>query len=199
MQLSPVRVTPPAETPVSVTECKAHLRIDHSSDDTLIGTYLNAAVARLDGRAGILGRCLVSQVWRLDLDGWPRTSLQRLPFCDVSAIGSVKYSDASNVEQTVDSALYQLHADELGGLLWFRSAFTAPSLYDDRLDPVRITFTAGYGAASSVPQDIKHAILLMVGDFYENREDTVVGAGLDVRPLPRGVDALLAPHRRVGL
>lgn len=199
MDLRPVRVTPPAETPVSVAECKSHLRVDHSDDDTIIGMFLNAAVARIDGRAGILGRCLVTQTWRLDLACWPRTSLQRLPFCDVSAISSVQYSDTSNVEQTVDSALYQLHADELGGLVWFRSAFTAPSLYDDRLDPVRITFTAGYGAASAVPYDIKAAILLMVGDFYDNREDTVVGAGLDARPLPRGVDALLAPHRRVGL
>ncbi len=65
---------------------------------------------------------------------------------------------------------------------------------------MRVTSFAGDGAAATdVPAAIKAAILLMVADFYENREDTVVGVGLDVRPLPRGVDALLAPYRRVGL
>lgn len=199
MDLKPVRTTEPAETPVSLAEIKTHLRVDHAEDDTLIEAYIGAAVARLDGRAGILGRCLVTQTWRQDYAGWPPKGLFRLPFCDVQSIGSLKYSDPDNVEQTVAPSLYQLHQDDLSSFLWLRSAFTRPSLYSDRLDPVRITFTAGYGDATKVPSDIKAAILLMVGDFYENREDTVVGASLDVRPLPRGVDALIAPHRRVGL
>lgn len=195
-----MRVTAPAALPVSAEEAKAHLRVSHSDEDALIGAYLDAAISRLDGYAGILGRCLISQVWRQDYPGWPPHGLFRLPLCDVTAIGGLKYSDADDVEQTVDPSLYQRHQDGLSSFLWLRSAFTAPSLYDDRLDPVRITFTAGYGdAAGAIPPAIKQAILLMIADFYENREDTVVGVGLDVRPLPRGVDALIGPYRRVGL
>lgn len=196
--LDPVRVTPPAEMPVSAEEAKAHLRVTHSGDDETIAAYLAAAVARLDGHAGLLGRCMVSQTWRQDYGCWPKHGLFRLPFPNVTSIGSLTYFDASNVEQTVASDLYQLHQDGMSSFVWLRSAFTYPSLYDDRIDPVRITFTAGYGAAADVPADLKHAIKLLLGDFYEHREDTVVGS-VDVRPLPRGVDHLIAPHRRVGV
>lgn len=197
--LAPVRTAAPANPPVTLVECKAHLRVDHAEDDTLITSHLAAAVARLDGRAGILGRCMVTQTWRQDYECWPPKGLFRLPFCDVLSIVSVKYSDADDAEQTVSPSLYQLHQDDLSSFLWLKSAFTASSLYDDRLDPVRIVFTVGFGDVAAVPEPLKHAIKLMVGDFYENREDTVVGVGLDVRPLPRGVDALVAPYRRVGV
>lgn len=199
MNLAPVRVTAPAAKPVTVAELKSQLRVSHSEDDTLIGSYLDAAIGRLDAHAGILGRCIVTQTWRQDYECWPSKGLFRLPFCDVATITSVKYSDTADVEQTVDAGLYQLHQDAHSSFVWLRSAFTCPSLYDDRVDPVRITFDVGFGAAAAVPDAIKHAIKLMVADFYENREDTAVGVGLDVRSLPRGVDALLAPYRRVGI
>lgn len=41
--------------------------------------------------------------------------------------------------------------------------------------------------------DMKAAVLLTLGSFYEQREDQVVGQG--VTKLPRGAEALLWPHR----
>lgn len=200
MKLAPVRVTPPAELPVSAEEAKRHLRVSHSDEDADITDKLKSAVNRLDGYDGLLRRCLITQTWRQDYTCWPRNSLVRLPLCDVQSIVSVKYSDAADAEQTVDPSLYQVHHDAGGSFVWFRAAFTYPSLYDDRLDPVRITFKVGYGDASGdVPEDLRSAVLLILGDLYENREGTVVGAGIDVRPLPLGVDALIALHRRVSL
>jgi len=196
--LKPVRTAAPADPPVTVAECKSHLRVQHSDDDTLIGLYRDAAVHRLDGR-GLLGRCMVTQTWRQDFDCWPAGGIIRLPFPDVSSVGSLKYSDLDNVEQTVSSSLYALQEDELGPFLWLKKDFTSPSHTTDRPDPVRCSFTAGYGTAADVPSTLKAAILLMVGDFYENRENTAVGVGLDVRPLPLGVDALIGPHCRVGI
>jgi uncharacterized phiE125 gp8 family phage protein len=194
--LKPVRITPPADTPVSVSECKSHLRISHNEDDTLIGTYLQAAVDRMDGYSGLLGRCMVTQTWRQDYECWPSGPKLRLPFADVSAITSLKYSDPDDVEQTVNSSLYALHQDAEGSFLWLKSDFTGPSFNDDRPDPIRLTFAAGYGVAAAVPYALKAAILLMVGDFYEHRENTLVGVGLDGRELPVGVSALIFPFVR---
>jgi uncharacterized phiE125 gp8 family phage protein len=200
MKFEPVLVTAPATTPVSVAECKTHLRVTHSADDTYIGACLAAAVGRLDGHAGILGRCLITQTWKQPFSCWPVNRVLRLPFPNVAADSVVVgYLDTVADEQAVPEAEYEVLHDALGGFVYMRSAFTAPSLEDDRAAPVWVEFDAGFGDAEDVPAPIKAAILLMVGDLYENREDTVVGTSLDVRPLPRGVDALLAPYRRVRL
>ena len=60
-----------------------------------------------------------------------------------------------------------------------------------------MTYTAGFGAASSdVPPNVIHAVKLLVGHFYENREATAAIAGAFVA-LPFAVDALLAPWKRI--
>lgn len=193
--LKPVRIEAPADTPVSVSDCRRHLRLGHDEDEELLQGYLAAAIDRLDGFAGLLGRCMVSQVWRQDYECWPGGRHLRLPCMGITAVASVKYSDQDDVEQTVSSALYSLHTDDTSSFLWLKTNFTGPSLNTDRPDPVRVLFTAGYGPAADVPPPLKQAILLMVGDFYENREDTIIGVGLDARPLPTGVKALIYPYQ----
>lgn len=45
---------------------------------------------------------------------------------------------------------------------------------------------------SSVPASVKHACLLLVGDFYKEREETITGT---VSPT-KTVERLLAPYRK---
>lgn len=66
--VAPIRTVAPAETPVTLTEAKAHLRVDFDDDDTLIASLVNAATDYLDGWDGILARCLVTQTWTLERD-----------------------------------------------------------------------------------------------------------------------------------
>jgi len=44
-----------------------------------------------------------------------------------------------------------------------------------------------------VPASLKQAVRLLVANFYEHREDTIVG--LDARQLPIGFWDLVNPHR----
>ena len=53
----------------------------------------------------------------------------------------------------------------------------------------------GRELASAVPAPIRHAILLMVGDLYANRESGGVGPGSFEVRMPTTVEALLAPYR----
>lgn len=192
--ISPVLVTPPAEPVVSTDEAKAQCRVTHTDDDTLIAGYVAAAISLLDGWSGILGRCLVTQSWRVDRAEW--SGAIRLPFPNCSNV-VVKYSDTSDVEQTVSTSLYQVYEDSRSTLVWFRKAFTSPSLYDDRVDPIRISFDAGYGDAEDVPEAIKQAIKLLVGHWYENREEVIIGSGVDLRQLPLAFKTLISPFRRL--
>lgn len=189
--LAPVRTAAPSATPVSLTEVKAHCRVEGTDSDTVLTMLLDVAVAHLDGWSGILGRCLVNQGWRVSFCRWPPSGIIRLPFPDVSA-STVKYFDEVNAEQTVSgTAVLQ---DETGSFVRLAAAFARPSLYDDRDDAVQVTFTAGYGAAGSdVPAPIRGAILLMVSHLFHNRE--AVGDN-SLAELPLGVDRLIDPYRR---
>ncbi|MFN3549623.1 MAG: head-tail connector protein [Mesorhizobium sp.] len=183
-------------TPVSLTEVKAHCRVDGTDSDAVLTALLNAAVDHLDGYSGILGRCMVEQSWRVDLADWPAGGLIRLPFPDVSAITSIKYYDEDNAEQTVDGADYQRVQDVLGSVVRLVDNFDAPAVYDDRLDAVHVTFVAGFGNAAAVPAPLKVAIMLLVSHWFEHREASVVGG---IAELPFAVSALVAPYRRVGV
>ena len=194
--LRPIRISPPAEKPVSIPEAKSAARVDTDDDDALIGGLIDAAISHLDGWSGVLGRCLVNQDWRLSLRDWPSCRFIRLPFPDVSAV-TVKYFNESDTEQTVSASFVQLLEDELGAFIRFSDEFTFPGVFDDRGDGVRVHFTAGYGpAATDVPPSIRTAILLMVAHWYSNREASVEGQTSEI---PFGASALIAPFRRIGI
>ena len=57
------RITAPAIEPITLAVAKAHLRITHTSEDTLIPLYISASVSKLDGKNGLLGRAMVNQSW----------------------------------------------------------------------------------------------------------------------------------------
>lgn len=187
----PVLVTPPAAPIVSLAEAKAHLRIDGSDDDALVIALVAAAEGHFDGWTGVLGRALVTQTWRQDFDAFCRNL--HLPLAPVASITSVTYEDAAGITQTVDSGSYRLLTDDRGPYVRMADGFSAPSLAPAP-PAVHVTYVAGYGAGSDVPAPIRAAILLQVGDLYENREATIVGT--IVTPNPTS-DRLISPFRRV--
>ncbi|TPM92722.1 head-tail connector protein [Mesorhizobium sp. B2-1-3A] len=194
--LRPVRTSAPADA-VSLDEIKRHANAsDFTDDDTLLGVLVRAATDHLDGWTGVLGRCIVSQDWRQDFGCWPACRDLRLPFPDVANV-VVKYSDIDDAEQTVSNALYETLSDARGAFVRLGDGFDAPALNDQRSDPVRVSFAAGFGAPDAVPVAIKVAIMMLAVHWYANREAVVVGD--TVAPLPMAVDALIAPYRRVGI
>lgn len=193
--LKPVRVTAPAEQVVSLSEAKAHLRVDHDDEDTLISAMVAAAITHLDGWSGVLGRCLVAQDWRQAFARFPGTRKLRLPMPDVSVV-SVAYVDSAGIDHALESLAYMLIEDHLGPFIYLADASWPETAV--RPDAVTVTFTAGYGpAATDVPAPIRAAILLMIGDLYRNRETTGIGSGAaGVIPMSTTVEALIAPFRR---
>lgn len=189
----PVRSVAPAETPVSLTEVKAHLRVDHTDEDSTITIYLNAAVEALDGWNGTLGRCMVTQTWTQDWPAFVSGDKIPLPFPDVQSV-TLAYTDTLGASQTLASSKYHLIHDHLSSALELSDGSVWPNT-DDLPNAVRITMVSGYGAASDVPADLKAAILLHVGHMYENRESVAVGT--IASGLPQAYEFLVNKHRRV--
>lgn len=205
-------ITGAAEPAVSLSEAKAHLRVDFSDDDTMIQAYLDAATAHFDGPEGVLGRCLVNMTYALDLPWFPRQVwLGDRPYayredirkhrhidlseylCGVSSVTSITYVDADGNNQTLGTDVYTLATDNR-----FRADIALKygqcwPLTQHQDAAVSITFVSGFGNAAAVPSPIKAAILLMVGDLYENRESQTVRWALAPNAT---VDALAYPYRR---
>lgn len=180
-------ITGPAEEPLSVELVKAQLRIDDSDEDAVIAMQIASARSVVES---YLRARLINQTVRLTLDGFP--SRIELPIWPVQSITTVKYDDTAGDEQTIISTDYQLIESRKPNLVAPAYLGTWPIARAD-FDSVRIEFVVGYGATGNdVPADIRQAMLMLIGDFFENRENTIVG--MTPAEMPFGVKALLSPH-----
>lgn len=190
-ELVPVRTVAPTVTPISVSECWQQCRVDTNDEDEFISGLIDAAVSHIEGPDG-LGRALISQTWRQDFAEFD--DCLRLPIGDLLAVTSVTYYDADNAIQTLSTDVYAAFTDASGPFIELKTGQSWPTIYDRR-DAVRVTWTAGYGVtAASVPAALRHALKMLVGHWFENREASVIGA--TAVEVPLGVQRLLAPYRR---
>jgi uncharacterized phiE125 gp8 family phage protein len=180
----------PAEEPVSLADAKAFLRVDDSAEDGLIATLASAARLHVES---VTGRAMLFQSWRLVLDAWPVERTIALPVGPVEAVSAVTAFDADDEPHELELTQFSVQA---GRLMLPREIDGAPALRE-RLG-LEIDYVAGHGeAASAVPADLKHACLVLVGYWFENRDAVIVaGSGAVV---PAGFDRLVAPYRRVSL
>lgn len=162
-----VLASAPAETAISLTEAKTHLRIDAPDLDEEIRAQIAAAVGRLDGFAGILGRALVTQSWTLHLPCFPVAAI-RLPLPPLASVAEIAYIDLAGVAQTVDPSDFVVHA---GALAMVEPAYgkTWPTSRRERR-AVSITYVCGYGGAAAVPGPIKSALKLILDELHDGAD-----------------------------
>lgn len=182
----------PALEPVTVSEAKAHLRVDGTIEDTLIGSLI--LTSRLHIEAA-LGLALISQGWRLKLDRWPKAGAVELPLGPVQAVTAVRVLDGAGVAQTVPPESYVADVAGNPARVVARGGWPAPG---QPANGVEIDFRAGFGAtADDVPAPVRQALLLLVAHWYEHRDPIEVGS--KDAAIPPAVSNLLQPYRAVRL
>ena len=185
--------------PVTVEVAIRQCRITIDPGDTvaldevtaLLESYIAAAWRVLNGWDGYLGRCIGAQKVRQDFDSF--ASCLRLPLGPVGDDVEIIWRNAGGDEDVVDPAEFRVKTDAAGRTaVHFRSSFSSPAGVATE-QAISITYTAG---EEEVPVPIKQAILLMVGAWYENREETVIGVSVSSLPNAVAVDRLIHPYRR---
>lgn len=180
--------------------------VESHPDDTLILGYLDAAIEHAEDFTGL---AIALRTYEIALDGFPWGSpwcsgaieIPRAPLISVesflaAAAGSEGELDEGD-DYTVDD--YRVPARILPVTSWPTMARSSNAL--------KIRFMAGYSTptysdsdyagAPPLPATIKQAILLLLGHFYANREDTVDKA---LASIPSGFNALLQLKRvRLGM
>ena len=188
-----VLVTAPAVEPISTADAKSHLRVDISDDDTYIDTLV--AVARRTAER-ISRHALITQTWDLLLDAFPAGDVLEIPLPPLQSVTYVQYTDDDGNTSTFAASSYQVDAEGTPGRIALDFGETWPADMLQTVAGVRVRFVAGFGdAASDVPEDIIHAMKLMIGHWYENREDVTVGAV--AREIPKASEFLLANYREL--
>jgi len=178
-------ITPPAGEPLTLTEAKDHLRIDHDDDDIYIDGLIKAARQFVEKRTGIV--CLTS-TWALYLDKWPASGLIYLKKKPVTEISSVEYYATDEASEYSALAGTDYETDVISEPARVRIS-DAPSL-GDLLNAVKVTFDVGYADTGSIPENIKQAILILIGHMYENRQEEITGRTISY--LGKGFEYLLS-------
>lgn len=183
-----IRTVDPAAEPVTLAGVKAHLRLDHDSEDDLLSGLIRAAREEVERSAGL---ALIEQKWRLALDAWPRKGCVVIPLHPVREILSVTAYGSEGEASLIDPSAWQadlvsrparLHLEGLPGAL-------------RAMNGIEIDFVAGFGeAATDVPDLLRRAIVLLVAHWYEFRS----GFGPADQPVsyPAGYERMIAPYRR---
>ncbi len=186
-------VTPPPVEPVTLDEAKLHCRIDVTADDDLIEALIQTARQYCEGYQG---RAYVEQTLEYTLSRWPRRRVIYLPRPPVAEILSVDYLDENGVAQPFTDWIADTRGEPARVVLEDGESWPTETLYP--VNPVRIEYIAGYEAdpgppidyRANIPNMVKSAIKLCVGNWYENRE-AVLPAGHIGKELPMGAQALL--------
>lgn len=149
---------------VTLAKAKKHLRIetDFTDEDDLIQDYIDAAVTQAENYIGghITDKNIVIKMTGFDnplvFEAFP-----------VKAVTSVKYFEQGDEnEKTMDAENYTLTA-ETSKRFAIRFKGDLPTV-QDRFDAVTVTINVGM---VTIDKPISQAVLLMVADMYERRED----------------------------
>ena len=186
--------------PITLEFARRHLKLipegsplSHPDDD-LVMQYITVAREHVENYTGVT---LVPAVLEQVLDAFPTaTGGYILPGGPVRGIVSLTYLDGTYAEQTLDSSLYRLSNVPLYPVLSFVTGASLPSPAAAP-DAVRIRYNAGHTDNESPndlpsPASLRHAILLMLTHWYENRS-SVEFAG--AQEIPFSATALMNMYR----
>lgn len=183
--------TAPASDPVTLADAKTHLRVTHNNDDTYIDGLITAAREWVED---FTGRSLVTQTRTYLMDGFPiGDDFIVLPRSPIQSVTTVVYVDTAGANQTWSSVNYAVDTTADPGGIYLAYNATWPDTRAQR-HAVTITYIAGY---TIIPQRLKQAMLLIIGELYARRELSIVGA--TISEVPFAVQALLSPFRLVYL
>jgi uncharacterized phiE125 gp8 family phage protein len=155
---------------VTLTEAKQHLRVTGTSDDTYITTLISVAGSLCESYAG---RSFTDQTREVRLDKFPCDSGEIiLPYGPVQTVDEFSYIDTDDDDQLlVENTHFRLdvHSD----LARLKPINGWPGA-DTVMNALIIEYTAGY-VTGEIPAQIKQAMLMQIGTFFENRQDEITG------------------------
>jgi len=179
-------ITKAAIEPVTLQQAKDHLNVDFSDDDSIIELIIQTAREAVENKTG---RKLITTTMGHQRDCF--SSVMELPHT-VQSVSTITYVDTDGVNQTLAATEYDVDINRTPGRITLAYGKTYPATRD-KVNAVTIEYITGFGdTAQSVPSALQHAMLLLIGHYYENREAT---APININTVPMTVEFLINPYR----
>jgi len=181
------KISNPTQFPVTLAEIKRHLRVTTDDDDSLLTDYIASATEYCEDQVPG-ARSFMSQTWDWKIHFFPGDSFE-VPRPPLQSLTHIKYfaTNSSTGTTTLSSTNYLVHIPtNMPGQIELHPEVGAWPSVADRADAVQVRLISGWTIA---PNQVKQAVKLLVGHWYSNREDILVGTISS--NIPHGVTALL--------
>jgi len=177
-------VTAPTQEPLTIAEAQAQCRIDISEENSLLLSYIQAARDQLGTE---LRRTLLTTTYRYGCATFGGLHCLRLPLPPLQSVTSVSYVDTAGVTQALAATVYGVDTLSEPGKLYLKEGQAWPSVREQP-NAVQVVYVAGWTSPALIPAEIKQAMRLLVGHWYEQREATADKAPQEI---PMGVERLI--------
>jgi uncharacterized phiE125 gp8 family phage protein len=170
-------ISPPASEPVSLSELKAHLRLNDDSEDALLIGFIKAArefFERYTGRI-VLPTTLRQHVYYL-------TGPVYLMRGNVTSIEDFYYYDQN--DSLTELTEYHEDTISLPSSVWLDSY---PTTSPTKTPNAYVTFVAGWADTNAVPEMVKVGIKLLAAHYYEQRNSH---SPEDLKTVPMGFKSI---------
>jgi uncharacterized phiE125 gp8 family phage protein len=179
-------ISPPVIEPITLATAKAHLRVDHNADDTVI---MDLIVSARQQAEALTGRAFITQTLRLMLDAAPTGGALELPRPPLTSVVHIKTYDDVDVATTLSAANYFVDSVSQPGRVLIRSAglWPLPARVGNGFE---VQYVAGYGPnAADVPHALRQGMLCHLAYLYEHRGEEAM------THLPQAALSLYLPYR----
>lgn len=178
-------LTPPASEPLSLSDVKTALRIDHDDDDTALAGMIATARTFLERR---LDHAFLDQSWQARVEGTPVGPVPLRPGA-VSAVTSVTITDEDGATTAMTSDDWRLCGTKPESIQFLTPLPSSTSHID-------VVFSSGAADTDDIPADLLRALYLLTAHYYEERE---LFRERRYVPVPLGVEALIEAYKEVRL
>lgn len=184
------KLTAATVLPLSLGEIKDFLNIPDSDEDSDAG-LMGSLRAATNSVETFTRRTLITTTWTLWMDRFPGRKLPwwdgvrqmadteltdltepiTIPKAPLISITHIKAHLEDGTTTTVTASNYIVDLASEPGRVALKISQTWPTGSLRVINGVEVEFIAGYGpVGSDVPEDIRRALLVIIGDFHENRE-----------------------------
>lgn len=179
-----IDLTSPVIEPVSLTQAKLFLRVDHEDENDLISSMISAARLKVEDYCGV-SLITRSRRVRFNLLQSDSVIINHYPLSEVTA---VRLTNKTGEETVLAGDQYSVNLKARPARLCLE---TPQNITIDQ--SLSVDFMAGYGTGESdIPAPFTQAILLLIAQLYERGDECPEN-------IPLMVQALLMPYRGLRL